>query len=210
MIGNELRENMENNTFVTRNIFKYAAYAFLAVGAFVIIRYLTKPKEIDAASIKDMGMFMQNAIYETDQKLKTDSLEEDMASWISWSKSSAALYNEAKRNKDKAIKQQSIILKEHMVQVQIHDFPELRETYTQAKKDLLSQKHIGIEATGRTKDTLTFTGEMFESSKQKKQFLKSIEQITKDLRFKKVVFRWSERQNDVSDYEIESKGDAEI
>jgi len=201
---------MESNTSKTGNVFKYIAYVFLAVGAFVLIRYFTKPKEIDTASIKDMDMFMKNAIYETDQKLKTDSVEEDVASWISWYKSSAALYNDAKSNKDQAIKQQSKVLKDHLLKVQVRDFPELRENYTEAKKEVLSQKNITIAASGAMHDTLMLTGEMFESSKQKKQFLKSIDQIAKDLRFKRVVFKWSEKATDVSDYEIESKGDSEI
>ncbi len=201
---------MESNERGGRNIFTYIAYIFLAVGAFVLIRYFTRPKEADLASIKDMNQFIQNAIYETDQKMKTDSVEEDVASWITWYKSSAALYNDAKNNKDQAIKQQSKVLKEHLVKVQMHDLPELRKTYTNAKKEVLSQKNIAIEASGATKDTLTLTGALFESTRQKKEFLRNIDQIARDLRFKKVVFKWSDKQGDFSDYEIESKEDGEI
>jgi hypothetical protein len=198
---------MENRS---GNIFKYIALIFLAGGAFVIIRYFTRPKEVDIASIKDMNMFIQNAIYETDQKLSKDSLDQDVGSWISWYKSSAALYNDAKSNKDREIKQQSKILKEHLLKVQVRDFPELRENYVNAKKEVLSQKHVSIEASGRMNDTLNLTGEMFESSKQKKQFLRSIDQIARDLRFKKVIFKWSGDKDSYADYDIESKEDTEI
>lgn len=204
------RKIMEPTERGRRNIFAYIAYAFLALGAFVIIRYFTRPTEADLASIKDMNMFIQNAIYETDQKMKTDSVEEDVASWITWYKSSAALYNDAKNNKDKDIKQQSKVLKDHLLKVQIHDFPELRKTYTAAKKEVLSRKNIAIEASGATKDTLTLTSELFESAKQKKEFLRSINGIAKDLRFKKVVFKWSDKQGDISDYDIASMADGEI
>ena len=201
---------MESHTNKTGTVMRYMAYIFLALGAFFIIRYFTKPKEIDTVAIKDMDMFMKSAIYETDQKLKTNSVEDDVASWISWYKSSTSLYNDAKTNKDQTIKEQSKVLKEHLLKLQVRDFPELRENYTNAKKEVLSQKNITIAASGAMHDTLTFTGNVFESSKQKRQFLKSIDQIAKDLRFKTVVFKWSDKASDISDYKVDAKGDSEI
>ena len=201
---------MEDSAHKNRNIFKYIVYVLLAAGVFVIVRYYLTPKPVDPESEKNIAMFMEKAIFDTDQKLKSDATKEDIASWVIWHKSSAEFYNDAKKDKNPAIKEQSKILKDHLVQVQVRDFPILREAYAISKKDVLAKENITIASSGAAKDTLTLTGSFFEPSSNKKQFMKGIDQIVKDLRFKRVVFKWSEKPGDVEDFKIKSLKDSEI
>ena len=129
---------------------------------------------------------------------------------MSWNKSNTALYNDAKDNKDKLIKEQSQVLKDRMVQIQTREFPEMRDEYVNLKKDVLSQEKIQISASGKAKEILTFSGNVFEPKRTKRKFLKDIKQIAKDLRFKEVIFKWSDKSEDYSSYQIDSKTDSEI
>lgn len=201
---------MADKIFKKENIFKYIVFILIAGAAIAIIRYYVTPEPVDTESNKNISIFMQNAIDEIDLSLKKDSSDEDMTTLLSWHKSNAALYNEAKSNKDNAIKEQSNILKNRIIKVQTRDFPGLRNAFTDSKKEALSKENIQIAASGKTSDTLTFTGQLFKPAKTRKEFLKGINQIVKDLRFKKVVFKWSEKAGDFTDYKIEGKGDSEI
>lgn len=93
-----------------------------------------------------------------------------MTTRLSWLKSNAALYQEAKVNKDQAITTQSNILKDRILKVQTRDFPGLRDAFTTSKKEILSKENIQIAASGATKDTLTFTSPFLSLPKQKKIF----------------------------------------
>jgi hypothetical protein len=97
-----------------------------------------------------------------------------------------------------------------MVQIQQREFPELRAAYVDSKKEVLGQQHIDIAVTGENKDVLTFEGEMFAPEKVQKDFMKNIYGIVNDLRFKKVIYKWSDQQNGFADYPISSKNDTEI
>lgn len=201
---------MEGKLIKKENIFKYIVYFFIAAAAFAIIKFYITPEPVDVESNKDMTMFIQNAISDVDLKLKNGTKGEDIATWLSWNKSNAALYVDAKSNKDKAIKRQSEVLKERIIKVQARDFPDLRNAFIDSKKEVLSKENIQIATSGKTNEVLTFTGNIYESAKVKKDFLKGIDQIVKDLRFKKVVFKWSENKADFTDFEVKSKNDSEI
>ena len=192
------------------NIFKYIVYLLIVVGAFAIVRYVATPKPVDTESNKNITIFMQNAIDEIDQSLKKDSSDEDMTTLLSWHKSNAALYNDAKVFKDDSIKQKSNTLKDRIVKVQTRDFPDLRSAFVNSKKEAFLKENVQITSSGTTNDILTFTGAMFKPANTKKEFLKGIDQIVKDLRFKKVVFKWSDSKDDFTDYKIKSKNDSEI
>jgi len=201
---------MADKQFKKENIFRYIVFLLIAVAAVAIIRYYIKPEETDAESNKNISIFLQRAIDEVDQSLKKDSLQDDMTTRLSWLKSTAALYEEAKSNKDQAIKTQSGLLKDGLVKVQIKDFPQLRNAFARSKKEILSKENIQIAASGKSSDTLTFTGPFFKPSKARKDFLKGINQVVKDLRFKKVIFKWSDKDGDFEDYSIKGKGDGEV
>ena len=201
---------MEGKLIKKENIFKYIVYLLIAVAAFAIIKYVATPKPVDAESNKNITLFMQNAIDEIDLSLKKDSSDEDMTTLLSWHKSNASLYNEAKGFKNDSIKQKSAILKDRIVKAQTRDFPDLRRAFVDSKKDAFSREKIEIASSGTTNDILIFSGNIFKPVNAKKEFLKGIDQIVKDLRFKKVVFKWSENKDDFTDYPIKSKNDSEI
>lgn len=190
--------------------YRYIVYLVLAAIAAGISFYFYSPKPVNKAANRNMALFLQNAISDIDLKLKNGDEGTDLATRLSTLKSNSALYDEAKTNNDKVVKEQREVLKKKMVQMQQREFPELRAAYVDSKKEVLGQQHIDIALTGENKDVLTFEGEMFAPEKVQKDFMKNIYGIVNDLRFKKVIYKWSEQQNGFADYPIDSKNDTEI
>ncbi|MHA4739963.1 hypothetical protein [Dyadobacter sp. MSC1_007] len=190
--------------------YRYIVYLVLAAIAAGISFYFYSPKPVNKAANKNMALFLQNAISDIDLKLKNGNEGTDLATRLSTLKSNSALYDEAKTNNDKVVKGQREVLKKKMVQIQQREFPELRAAYVDSKKEVLGQQHIDIAVTGENKDVLTFEGEMFAPEKVQKDFMKNIYGIVNDLRFKKVIYKWSDQQNGFADYPISSKNDTEI
>nr|WP_295935066.1 hypothetical protein [uncultured Dyadobacter sp.] len=190
--------------------YRYVVYLVFAAIAVGISFYFYSPKPVNKAANKNMALFLQNKISDIDLKLQQGDADTDLATRLSWLKSNTALYNEAKGNHDQKISSQREVLKKKMVQVQQRDFPELRNAYVESKKEVLDQQHIAIEVSGDHQEVLTFEGDIFQPEKVQKDFMKNIYGIVNDLRFKKVVYKWSDQSNGFSDYPIESKSDTEI
>jgi hypothetical protein len=189
---------------------RYIVYLVMAAIAVGIGLYFYAPKPVDKAANENMSLFLQNKISDIDLKLKNGDSTTDLATRLSWHKSNAALYEEAKANTDEKIGQQTETMKRKMVQVQRRDFPELRTAYVESKKEALSEQHVTIGLAGNHQEVLTFEGKMFEPKQVQEDFMKNIYGIVSDLRFKKVVYKWSEAPEGRHNYEIRSKGDAEI
>lgn len=190
--------------------YRYIVYLVMAAIAVGISLYFYAPKPVNQAANKNMSLFLQNKISDIDLKLKNGDEGTDLATRLSWHKSNTALYNEARTNNDKQIKQQRDVLKKKIVQVQKRDFPVLRNEYVESKKEALDQQHIAIGVSGDHKDVLTFEGDVFQPEKVQKDFMKNIYGIVNDLRFKKVIYKWSDQANGFADYPIDSKNDTEI
>lgn len=189
---------------------RYIVYLVMAAIAVGIGLYFYAPKPVDKAANENMSLFLQNKISDIDLKLKNGDSATDLATRLSWHKSNAALYEEAKANTDEKIGEQTETMKRKMVQVQRRDFPELRTAYVESKKEALSEQHVAIGLAGDHQEVLTFEGKMFEPKQVQEDFMKNIYGIVNDLRFKKVVYKWSEAPEGQHNYEIRSKGDAEI
>ncbi|WP_353719436.1 hypothetical protein [Dyadobacter sp. 676] len=110
----------------------------------------------------------------------------------------------------KKITSQREILKKKMVEVQQRDFPELRTAYVDSKKEALGEQHVAIGLAGERREILKFEGGMFKPEQVQKDFMKNIYGIVSDLRFKKVVYKWSDAPEGHHQYEIRSKEDTEI
>ncbi|MCE7060604.1 hypothetical protein [Dyadobacter sp. CY343] len=201
---------MEPENYKNRKIGKYIVYVLLIGAAAGIAWHFLKPKPVDTASHDNMALFIENKIIDIDQKLNKGEDETDIATRLSWHKSNTALYNEVKNSPDKTIEAQRKELEQKIVKVQTKEFPALRGAYVESKKEVLGQEHIDISLSGEKQDVLTFSGQMFEPKKMQKDFMKNIHEIVYDLRFKKIVYKWSDNQKDFADYEIDSKQDAEI
>lgn len=189
---------------------RYIVYLVLAAIAVGISIYFYAPKPVNKAANENMSLFLQNTISDIDLKLKNGDSGTDLATRLSWHKSNTALYNEAKDNSDKQIVQQREVLKKKMAQVQQRDFPELRTAYVASKKEALSEQHVAIGVAGDHQEVLTFEGQMFRPEQVQEDFMKNIYGIINDLRFKKVVYKWSDGPDGYHNYEIKSKEDAEI
>jgi len=189
---------------------RYIVYVIMAAIAVGISIYFYAPKPVDKAANRNMSLFLQNKISDIDLKLKNGDSDTDLATRLSWHKSNAALYDEAKANTDKNIGKQTEAMKKKMMQVQRRDFPELRTAYVESKKEALNEQHVSIGLAGEHQEVLTFEGKMFEPKQVQEDFMKNIYGIVNDLRFKKVVYKWSDAPDGRHNYEIRSKGDTEI
>lgn len=189
---------------------RYIVYVIMAAIAVGISIYFYAPKPVDKAANRNMSLFLQNKISDIDLKLKNGDSDTDLATRLSWHKSNAALYDEAKANTDKNIGKQTEAMKKKMMQVQRRDFPELRTAYVESKKEALNEQHVSIGLAGEHQEVLTFEGKMFEPKQVQEDFMKNIYGIVNDLRFKKVVYKWSDVPDGRHNYEIRSKGDTEI
>lgn len=190
--------------------YRYVIYLVMAAIAVGISVYFYAPKPVNKAANENMLLFLQNKISDIDTKLKNGDSDTDLATRISWHKSNTALYNETKSNPDKQVKGQRDVLKQKMVQVQQRDFPALRTAYVDSKKEALEQQHVAIGLSGDHGEVLTFQSEMFKPTRVQEDFMKNIYGIVNDLRFKKVVYKWSDGPDGFHNYEIKSKQDAEI
>ncbi|MCF0070187.1 hypothetical protein LZD49_06870 [Dyadobacter sp. CY261] len=193
-----------------RRIGRYAIYLVLAAIAIGISFYFYAPKPVNKAANENMLLFLQNKISDIDAKLKNGDSNTDLATRVSWHKSNTELYNEAKTNPDKQVKGQREVLKKKMIQVQQRDFPELRTAYVASKKEALGEQHVSIGLSGNNREVLTFESEMFQPKRVQEDFMKNIYGIVNDLRFKKVIYKWSNGADGFHNYEIKSKEDAEI
>lgn len=189
---------------------RYIVYFLLAAVATGIAVYFYAPKPVNKAANENMLLFLQNTISDIDMKLKNGDSNTDLATRLSWHKSNTALYNEAKANTDKKVTAQREILKKKMVQVQQRDFPELRTAYVESKKQALDEQHVGISLAGKHQEVLTFEGRMFKPEQVQEDFMKNIYGVVNDLRFKKIVYKWSDGPEGYHNYEIKSKADSEI
>ncbi|KAA6439262.1 hypothetical protein FEM33_13380 [Dyadobacter flavalbus] len=201
---------MEGSAPEKQNIFKYIVFFLLTAAAAGIAYYYFSPKEADIADNNNVLLFIQNKIIDIDEKLKSGQTDSDLATSIAWHQSNAALYNEALNHKDKQVKEQSNILKDKIIQIQTKQFPELRKSYIQSKEAVLKQENIQIASTGNRNEILVFTSEKFEPKQSQKSFLKNINEIVHDLKFTKVIFRWSPDNKDSKEYKISLKNDSEI
>lgn len=204
------RASIGRATIGRATVGRYAVYLIMAAIAAGIGFYFYAPKPVDKAANENMSLFLQNKISDVDLKLKNGDSDTDLATRLSWHKSNTALYNEAKSNSDKQVAEQREVLKKKMVQVQERDFPELRTEYVESKKEALNEQHVVIGLAGSHQEVLTFEGTMFKPKQVQEDFMKNIYGIVNDLRFKKVVYKWSEAPDGVHNYEIRSKADGEI
>jgi hypothetical protein len=201
---------MEGSAPEKQNIFKYIVFFLLAAAAAGIAYYYFSPKEADIADNNNVLLFIQNKIIDIDEKLKSGQTDADIATGIAWHQSNAALYHEALNHKDKQVKEQSNVLKEKIIQIQMKQFPQLRKSYVLSKEAVLKQENIQIALSGNRNEMLVFTSEKFEPKQSQKSFLKNINEIVHQLKFTKVIFKWSADNQDSREYKISSKTDMEI
>ena len=193
-----------------RHIFQYFLYLLLACGTAGIVWYYVRPSKTDEISNKNVNLFLENAISDVQQDLRSDITRPDIASRLAWFKANTTLYQQASHNKDKSIKAESQKFKGLIVQAQQKGFPTLRKAYVDSKQEVLKQQHIDIELSGDSKEILVITGSMFEPKKNQQAFLKDIEAVVRDLRFQEVVYKWSVADDSNKHYTIDSKRDDEV
>lgn len=108
---------------------------------------------------------------------------------------------------DDSLTNTALRLKKKLITAQSRDFPIIRKEYI--KKAKLTLWEDNIKVTGQNR-SITFTGGIFASNKNKKQFYENLNHVFEKLRFNYVIFRWHDYDNDGIRYSVGSKKDSDL
>jgi len=89
-------------------------------------------------------------------------------------------------------------------------FPDLRKQYGRISNDLMWVKNIKVKTYGNGNSTIEFTGGLFANNQNKQDFQNTINSTFNKLRFKKVIYKWYQYDDEYTYYTINSKKDTEL
>lgn len=124
----------------------------------------------------------------------------------SWSAISAECFKSADKNlKDSASK-----LNVKIIAKQKELLPYLRKEYGQLLARLLWREDIIVKSSGQGNTILNMTGGYFVRNKNIEESYKSIYDVAHSLRFKKVIFRWSNYASEFTYYNLFEGSDSDL
>lgn len=122
----------------------------------------------------------------------------------------ANMAEEAKSNKNRTIQKLGRDILKYLKRLQVKEFPKIRADYAKFLKKMLWEENIVVSNYGTGKSTLQFTGGIFASNKNKKEFQSTLHQTLTDFRFKRTNYKWYKGADEYTYYKIESEKDSEI
>lgn len=142
----------------------------------------------------------------SDYRGDVSSLNIEVALFSVWGK----MAKEAKSNENLKISTLGKSMEQNLKTLQVREFPRIRENYAKIVKDKLWEENIKVQCFGSRKTTLQFTGGMFASNKNKKDFQTTLSEIFRDFRFNRINYKWYEYDDEYTYYTIDSDNDSEI
>jgi hypothetical protein len=97
-----------------------------------------------------------------------------------------------------------------LAKLQVKDFPTLRRNYAGYAANKLWEENVTVTCSGQGNTTINITGGLFADNKNIKLVQETIGYMFRDLRFKKVAYRWYEGQTNYTYYQPASKRDSDI
>lgn len=134
------------------------------------------------------------------------SLTIEVALFSTWGK----MAKKAKNNGNPKIKRLGKSIEQSLKSLQLREFPKIRANYAKVLKNKLWEEDIKVQNFGSRKTTLQFTGGIFASNKNKKDFQTTLSQTFRDFRFKRVNYKWYEYDDEYTYYTISSDKDSQI
>lgn len=134
------------------------------------------------------------------------SLIIEVALFSTWGK----MAKEAKNHENSKIKKLGKNIEQSLKSLQLREFPKIRANYAKILKNKLWEENIKVQCFGPRKTTLQFTGGIFASNKNKKDFQTTLSQTFRDFRFKRVNYKWYEYDDEYTYYTISSDKDSKI
>lgn len=94
--------------------------------------------------------------------------------------------------------------------VQAKAYPELRRAWAKAARNVMWENNIEVEAQGKTATTVLFTGGAFANNKNIATIQESVSEQVRQLRFKKVKYKWYEGDDEYQYYDLETPADTDV
>ncbi len=101
-------------------------------------------------------------------------------------------------------------LKKKVINIQIKEFPNLRDQYSKIVSKKMWEYDINVRANGSGKKYINFTGGLFAANKNKKDFQNQLEEMLNIFRFKQSRYRWYKGADEYTYYTIYSGKDSDL
>lgn len=119
----------------------------------------------------------------------------------------ANLINRAKTHTDSEIKKIGDTLESKVKQIQIKEFPLMRQDYGKVVNKILWENNIEVKVYGAYNGTIELIGGIFASNKSIKEVHSKIYDMLKLLRFDRVNYKWYKYDDEYTYFTIDSKKD---
>lgn len=134
-----------------------------------------------------------------------DELQMDIVLFASWAK----IINEAENSKDDEIKTLGNKLKSKVAELQVREFPNLRKQYAKIVANKMWENDIEVYSNGKGEKYINFTGGIFASNKNKKDFQNQLHEILTMFRFKQSRYRWYKGEDEYTYWSLYEGNDSE-
>lgn len=94
--------------------------------------------------------------------------------------------------------------------MQAKAYPALRAAWAKTANTVMWENNIEVEAQGRAATSVLFTGGTFANNKNIATVQESISEQVKQLRFKRVKYRWYKHDDEAQYYDIDSPVDTDV
>lgn len=132
------------------------------------------------------------------------------ASALSMFSEKAKMIKEAQSHGDPEVVAMGLSLKKEMIRQQKIGFPALRKEFGKQSNSNLWESDISVSVGGKNNATITYTGAIFTTNRNIKDFHETILLLLTRFRYKRVIYRWYEGQEDYTYWSINSHDDAFI
>ncbi|MEI6480302.1 MAG: hypothetical protein WCO12_02155 [bacterium] len=108
-------------------------------------------------------------------------------------------------------------LKQKLVAKQILEYPKMRKAYTEYAHDKLWEQDVdvtssgvGNTSSGVGNTSLTLVGSIFASNKSISTVENSIDEMVKELRFKRINYKWIQHEEEYQYFDLKTPSDGEL
>lgn len=127
-----------------------------------------------------------------------EELQMDLVVFGIWSQ----FIKEAEESDDSEIKNLGKKLQSKVSQIQIKEFPKLREQYSKIVASKMWEHDINVTSNGSGKKYINFSGGVFAANKNIKDFQIEINEILEMFRFNQARYRWYKEASEYTYYTI--------
>jgi hypothetical protein len=163
---------------------------------------LLKKKDQLKAEIKSIDEGVKFDIY----RGSIEDLQLEIVLFGTW----ANIIKEGEESDDKEVKSLAKKLKSKVARIQAKEFPKLRKEYASIVANKMWENNITVKSSGTGNNKINFTGGVFASNKNIKDFQTQLYEVLRMFRFVQSRYKWYKGQDDYTYYSIEPPKDREL